>query len=131
MCESSIAGGRVPTRKSLRFLALTTVCGSLAACATNPNDPYGGWAGNFDRANLAPGRSVVCYSDPCTAQYMMPDAGGSVYVVRVNNLLAGQYPAAGQVVNLGAYYHYNSPYRFTIDGLNVPPAILWVAGSYW
>ena len=101
-----------------------------AACASNPNDPYGGWPGNFDRANLAPGMSVSCLSDPCNAQYKMPDAGGGTYVVRVNNLVAGEYPASGQVVDLGAYYHIGSPYRFTIDGLQVPAAVLWVGGYF-
>jgi hypothetical protein len=109
-------------------LALSGLC--LAGCAYNPNDPYGGWPGNFDRANLAPGISRYCYSDPCVAQYMMPDAGGAVHMVRVNNLPAGEFPASGQVVSLGAYYHYNSPYRFTIDGLDVPVSVLWVGGGY-
>jgi hypothetical protein len=116
----------VPRMPGVAVLAVVVT--GLAACASDPNDPYGGWAGNFERANLAPGVSVSCYSDPCTAQYKMPDAGGGTYVVRVNNLLAGEYPAAGQVVSLGAYYHLGSPYRFTIDGLNVPAAILWVGG---
>lgn len=114
------------TRRALAFGVLG-LC--VAGCAYNPDDPYGGWAGNFERANLAPGVSRSCYSDPCTAQYKMPDAGGKTYVVRVNNLLAGEFPAAGQVVNLGAYYHDGSPYRFTIDGLQVPAAILWVGGG--
>ena len=112
-----------------RAAALALMGLSLVGCAYNPNDPYGGWPGNFDRANLAPGVSRYCYSDPCTAQYLMPEAGGVVHLVRVNNLPAGEYPASGQVVNLGAYYHYNSPYRFTIDGLNVPMAILWVGSG--
>ncbi len=103
---------------------------SVAACATNPNDPYGGWPGNFDRANLAPGMTVTCLSDPCNAQYKMPDAGGKTYVVRVNNLVAGEHPASGQVVDLGAYYRIGSPYRFTIDGLQVPAAVLWVGGYF-
>ena len=101
-----------------------------AACASNPDDPYGGWPGNFDRANLAPGRSVVCFSDPCNAQYKMPDAGGKTYTVRVNNLVVGQYPASGQVVDLGACYALDSPCRYTIDGLAVPVAVLWVGGYF-
>ena len=103
---------------------------TVAACASNPNDPYGGWPGNFDRANLAPGRSVACFSDPCNAQYKMPDAGGKTYTVRVNNLVVGQYPASGQVVDLGACYALDSPCRYTIDGLAVPVAVLWVGGYF-
>jgi len=113
-----------------RAAALALIGLAVVGCAYNPNDPFGGWAGNFDRANLAPGVSRYCYSDPCTAQYLMPDAGGAVHMVRVNNLPAGEFPASGQVVNLGAYYRYGSPYRFTIDGLNVPTAFLWVGGGY-
>jgi hypothetical protein len=115
-------------RPMARRLALAAFGAAAAGCAYDPADPYGGWPGNFDRANLAPGVSRACYSDPCTAQYKMPDAGGRTYVVRVNNLLAGEFPASGQVVNLGAYYTFGSPYRFTIDGLDVPAAVLWVGG---
>jgi len=126
-----VSGGRGKSVGSLmlRVLALCAGIVTASGCAYDPNDPYGGWPGNFSRANLAPGRNVTCYSDPCTAQYMMPDAGGKTYVVRVNNLLAGEFPASGQVVDLGAYYHIGSPYRFTVDGLDVPMAVLWVAGS--
>ena len=124
-CWRGSSAGRV----MLRGLLFGTGIVVASGCAYDPNDPFGGWPGNFDRANLVPGRSVVCYSDPCRAQYLMPNAGGGTYVVRVNNLLAGEHPAAGQVVDLGAYYHIGSPYRFTIDGLDVPMAILWVVGS--
>jgi hypothetical protein len=113
-----------------RAAALALIGLAVVGCAYNPNDPFGGWAGNFDRANLAPGVSRYCYSDPCTAQYLMPDVGGAVHMVRVNNLPAGEFPASGQVVNLGAYYNNGSPYRFTVDGLNVPMAVLWVGGGF-
>jgi hypothetical protein len=113
-----------------RLVALSVLPLGLAACATAPDDPYGGWPGNFDRANLAPGMSVSCYSNPCNAQYKMPDAGGRMVVVRVNNLLAGEFPASGQVVDLGAYYKNGAPYRFTVDDLGVPAAILWVGGYF-
>jgi hypothetical protein len=121
-----VSGARLVMAQAL---ALTVVGVGVVGCASNPDDPYGGWPGNFSRANLAPGRSVMCHSDPCTAQYLMPNAGGKTYVVRVNNLLAGEHPASGQVVDLGAYYHFGSPYRFTIDGLDVPAAVLWVGGG--
>jgi hypothetical protein len=113
-----------------RPVAFAMLLAGVAGCASDPDDPFGGWAGTFERANLAPGVSASCYSDPCTAQYKMPDAGGAIHVVRVNNLFAGEFPASGQVVNLGAYYHLGSPYRFTVDGLRVPAAVLWV-GGYW
>lgn len=109
-----------------RLAALAAIGLWAAGCAYDPHDPFGGWAGNFERANLAPGVSRTCFSDPCTAQYMMPDAGGAVHMVRVNNLRVGEFPASGQVVNLGAYYRYGSPYRFAIDGLDVPMAVLWI-----
>jgi hypothetical protein len=127
----NIGSGRVLGAKRVmaRALGMTVVGAWVLGCASSPDDPYGGWPGNFSRANLAPGRSVTCYSDPCTAQFMMPNAGGKTHVVWVNNLLAGEYPAAGQVVDLGAYYYYGSPYRFTIDGLDVPAAVLWVSGG--
>jgi hypothetical protein len=128
MCDAESAWRFVTGGPKARRLALVGLCTAAAGCAYDPADPYGGWPGNYDRANLAPGVSRACYSDPCTAQYKMPDAGGRTYVVRVNNLLAGEFPASGQVVNLGAYYHFGSPYRFTIDGLDVPASVLWVGG---
>lgn len=87
-----------------------------------------GWPGNFERASLAPGVTIGCYTDPCQAIYQMPPGTGS-FVVRANNPYVGQYPA-GQIVRLGAWYGRQSPITFTVDGTNAKPARLWVSNQF-
>ena len=102
----------------------------LAGCATVPTGPgpTAGWPGTFDRVVLSPGRSVVCYSDPCTVWFQLPPGSGS-RAVRVNNMPAGEGDEQSPF-HVGSYYRFQSPAIFTVDGLDVPPAVLWVNSRF-
>ena len=95
----------------------------LVGCAGQPD----GGSSDFGQVSLAPGKSVLCYSDPCAVLFALPAGAGS-YVVRANNQRVGTYPA-GQVANLGEFFRMDSPITITVDGTDAKPAILYITGS--
>ena len=99
----------------------------LAGCAGQPGQS-GQQGSDFDQVNLAPGRTAVCYSDPCAVMFAMPPGKGS-YTVRANNQVVGTYPA-GQVANLGNFFRENSPFTFTVDGTDAKAAIFYIQGAF-
>lgn len=105
---------------------------ALSACAGVPppavTGPLAGWPGNFDRVLLWPGRTASCAMDPCTAYFQLPPGSGT-RTVRVNNLLAGTGDDS-EPIFVGSFYRFQSPAVFTVDGLNVPPAVLWVNARF-
>jgi hypothetical protein len=114
------------TKAPRRAIALGLLLGPvlLAGCAGQPS----GGGSDFDQVNLAPGKTAFCYSDPCAVMFAIPPGKGS-YTVRANNQVLGTYPA-GQVANLGNFFRENSPFTFTIDGLDAKPAIFYVQGNF-
>ena len=112
-----------------RLMALGGAALTLGACALVPptpaTGPLAGYPGNFDRALLAPGRTAMCTMDPCAAYYQLPPGSGT-RTVRVNNLVAGTGDDS-EPFFVGSYYRFQSPGLFTVDGTNLPPAVLWVS----
>jgi hypothetical protein len=108
----------------------------LAACALPPTSPTAapgagataGWPNNFDRVLLAPGRSAVCYTDPCAVHFQLPPGSGT-RTVRVNNQIAGTGDES-EAFFVGSFYRFQAPATFTVDGLDVRPAVLWINSRF-
>lgn len=120
---------RIPTHICrLRRFVLGVATLGLAACAGLPptpaTGPLAGYPGTFDRALLVPGGSAVCTMDPCAAYFQLPPGSGT-RTVRVNNLFAGTGDDS-EAFFVGSYYKHQSPATFTVDGLNLPAAVLWI-----
>jgi hypothetical protein len=122
--------------KQLRSLVPGVWTIALTACAAPQMSPTAapgagaaaGWPNNFDRVLLSPGRSAVCYTDPCSVYFLLPPGSGT-RTVRVNNLLAGTGDEH-EAFFVGSYYRYQAPATFTVDGLNVRPAVLWINSRF-
>jgi hypothetical protein len=105
---------------------------ALAACALPPTAPTAapgagsaaGWPNNFDRVLLSPGRSAVCFTDPCAVHFQLPPGSGT-RTVRANNQIAGTGDE-GEAFFVGSLYRFQAPATFTVDGLDVRPAVLWI-----
>ena len=86
------------------------------------------FAGNVGEAELAPGKSVTCFSAPCAVTFHVPEGEGT-YEIRQdapNGTKLGDYPA-GETVNLGSFYNSTS---FYVTGGDCKPAHLWVSGRF-
>lgn len=86
------------------------------------------FAGNVGEAELAPGKSVTCFSAPCTVTFHVPEGEGT-YEIRQgapDGTKLGDYPA-GETVNLGGFYNSTS---FHISGGDFKPAHLWVSDRF-
>lgn len=86
------------------------------------------FAGNVGEAELAPGKSVTCFSAPCSVTFHVPDGEGT-YDIRQgarDGTKLGDYPA-GEAVNLGSFYSSTS---FHITGGDFKPAYLWISDRF-
>ena len=108
-----------------RKLALVLVKAAFVALFLSMNSVF---AGNVGEAELAPGKSVTCFSAPCAVTFRVPDGEGT-YEIRQgapDGTKLGDYPA-GETVNLGSFYNSTS---FYVTGGNFKPAHLWVSGRF-
>ena len=102
---------------------LLLVTAAFVASLLSANSVF---AGNVGEAELAPGKSVTCFSTPCSVTFRVPDGEGT-YEIRQgapDGTKLGDYPA-GETVNLGSFYSSTS---FHVSGGKFKPARLWVGG---
>jgi len=97
----------------------------LAGCGGNPSRSTACGGNNFDEVTLQPGCSTICAEEPCKVRFSMPPGEGR-YLVRGRGVDIGEYPA-GETVFLGSFWR--GSHRFTVEGLDVPPAYLSVGGG--
>lgn len=81
---------------------------------------------NFNEVTLAPGCSLVCYSEPCRVYFRMPSGKGSL-LLSGGGINYGRY-TAGKTANLG--HLYRGSYIFTLDAGGFAPAWLHVNGGF-
>jgi hypothetical protein len=81
---------------------------------------------NFNEVTLAPGCSLVCYSEPCRVYYRLPAGKGS-FMLSGGGITWGRYQA-GRTANLG--HQYRGSYIFRLEGTSYPPAWLHVNGGF-
>lgn len=81
---------------------------------------------NFNEVTLAPGCSLVCYSEPCRVYFRMPSGKGSL-MLSGGGITYGRY-SAGKRVNLG--HLYRGSYIFNLDAGGFAPAWLHVNGGF-
>lgn len=81
---------------------------------------------NFNEVTLAPGCSLVCYSEPCRVYFRMPSGKGSL-LLSGGGINYGRY-ATGKTVNLG--HLYRGSYIFTLDAGGLSTAWLHVNGGF-
>jgi hypothetical protein len=81
---------------------------------------------NFNEVTLAPGCSLVCFSEPCRVYFRMPSGKGSL-LLSGGGINYGRY-TAGKTANLG--HLYRGSYIFTLDAGRFAPAWLHVNGGF-
>lgn len=81
---------------------------------------------NFNEVTLAPGCSLVCYSEPCRVYYRLPPGKGS-FMLSGGGITWGRYQA-GRTARLG--HLYRGSYIFQLEGSGYAPAWLHVNGGF-
>ena len=112
-------------------LALLTVAGLLAGCATPPGESTTKPAcdrRNFDEVTLQPGCTAFCTTQPCTIRFRLPQSGGP-FEIRSRSFLAGT-GNDDETVYLGGYWLGSYIFKTTnAAGETLAPAYLTVSGD--